>query len=216
MDNESFLIARKRMVETQIKQRGIHDERVLKAFLEIPRHYFVPEKSFSEAYSDHPLPIGSAQTISQPYIVALMTTQLDLNGEEKVLEIGTGSGYQTALLAILAKEVYSVELIPELSEFASKNLEKLNLNNVHLRVGDGSLGNPDHAPYDRIIITAAAPEIPALILKQLGSPGRLVAPVGGRWRQILEVWKKEESGVETEKILPVVFVPLKGAHGWQE
>jgi len=216
MDEDSFLKARQNMVDSQINQRGIHDGRVLKAFRKIPRHLFVPEKYISQAYSDHPLPIGNGQTISQPYIVALMTAHLDLNGEEKVLEIGTGSGYQTAVLAFLTKEVHSIEVIPELSDFANKNLQHLNFKNVHLHVGDGSLGNTAHAPFDRIIITAAAPDIPELIVEQLNSPGRLVAPVGGRWRQTLEVWKKDGKGIEIEKILPVVFVPLRGEHGWQE
>lgn len=216
MDEDSFLKARQNMVDSQINHRGIHDGRVLKAFRKIPRHLFVPEKYISQAYSDHPLPIGNGQTISQPYIVALMTAHLDLNGEEKVLEIGTGSGYQTAVLAFLTKEVHSIEVIPELSDFANKNLQHLNFKNVHLHVGDGSLGNTAHAPFDRIIITAAAPDIPELIVEQLNSPGRLVAPVGGRWRQTLEVWKKDGKGIEIEKILPVVFVPLRGEHGWQE
>ena len=207
---------RSEMVESQIKRRGINNERVLQAFRSIPRHLFVPEEYQTDAYADHPLPIGNGQTISQPYIVALMTSNLKLTGNEKVLEIGTGSGYQTAILANLAKEVHSVERISELSDLAERNLLVFGMDNIHLHVGDGSLGWPDTAPYDSILITAAAPEIPEIILEQLKTNGRIVGPVGGRWRQMLEVWVKEKKRIKKEKILPVVFVPLRGAHGWQD
>lgn len=216
VDLQSFSKARSEMVESQIKRRGINNERVLQAFRTIPRHLFVPEEYQTGAYADHPLPIGNEQTISQPYIVALMTSHLNLTGDEKVLEIGTGSGYQTAILANLAKEVHSVERISQLSDLAEKNLRVLEMDNIYLHVGDGSLGWADAAPYDRILITAAAPEIPEIILEQLIVSGRIVGPVGGRWRQMLEVWVKEKKRIKKEQILPVVFVPLRGAHGWQD
>ena len=216
IDLQSFSKDRLDMVESQIKRRGINNERVLQAFRTIPRHLFVPEIYQADAYADHPLPIGNGQTISQPYIVALMTSTLKLMGNEKVLEIGTGSGYQTAILANLAKEVHSVERISQLSDLAERNLRVLGMDNIYLHVGDGSLGWPDTAPYDRILITAAAPEIPEIILKQLKVNGLVVGPVGGRWRQMLEVWVKEKKRIKKEQILPVVFVPLRGAHGWQD
>jgi len=212
----SFSQDRCEMVETQIINRGIVDERVIDAFRNVPRHLFVRESDIKNAYSDHPLPIGQGQTISQPYIVALMTSHLDLTGKEKVLEIGTGSGYQTAILARLAKEIHSIERIELLYEFAKNNLREAGIMNVHLHVGDGSLGWSNTAPYDRILITAAAPEISKELLSQLNINGRIVCPLGGRWRQTLEVWVKEKKGIKKEKILPVVFVPLRGAHGWQD
>lgn len=216
IDLQSFSKDRLEMVESQIKRRGINNERVLQAFRTIPRHLFVPEKYQTDAYTDHPLPIGNGQTISQPYIVALMTSNLMLTGNEKVLEIGTGSGYQTAILANLVREVHSVERISQLSDLAERNLRVLGMDNIYLHVGDGSLGWPDTAPYDCILITAAAPEIPEIILEQLKVNGRIVGPVGGRWRQMLEVWVKEKKRINKEQILPVVFVPLRGAHGWQD
>ena len=216
LDLQSFLKARSEMVELQIKRRGIDNARVLQAFRTVPRHLFVPEEYQADAYADHPLPIGNEQTISQPYIVALMTASLELTGDEVVLEIGTGSGYQTAILANLAKEVHSVERISQLSELAERNLRALEMDNIYLHVGDGSLGWPDDAPYDRILITAAAPLIPKIILDQLKTNGCIVAPIGGRWRQMLEVWVKEKKRIKKEQILPVVFVPLRGAHGWQD
>ena len=216
IDLQSFSKDRLEMVESQIKRRGINNERVLQAFRTIPRHLFVPEKYQTDAYTDHPLPIGNGQTISQPYIVALMTSNLMLTGNEKVLEIGTGSGYQTAILANLVKEVHSIERISQLSDLAERNLRVLGMDNIYLHVGDGSLGWPDTAPYDCILITAAAPEIPEIILEQLKVNGRIVGPVGGRWRQMLEVWVKEKKRINKEQILPVVFVPLRGAHGWQD
>jgi len=216
LDLQSFLKARSEMVELQIKRRGVINARVLQAFRTVPRHLFVPEEYQASAYADHPLPIGNEQTISQPYIVALMTAGLELIGDEVVLEIGTGSGYQTAILANLAKEVHSVERISQLSELAERNLRALEMDNIYLHVGDGSLGWPDNAPYDCILITAAAPFIPKIILDQLKANGRIVAPIGGRWRQILEIWVKGKKQIKKEQILPVVFVPLRGAHGWQD
>ena len=204
------------MVRSQLMGRGIADARVLDAFRSVPRHEFVDESQWGSAYGDHPLPIGQGQTISQPYIVALMTTHLNLTGDEKVLEIGTGSGYQTGILASLAAEVHSVEIIAELSVRAGNTLKKLDFNNAHLHVGDGSPGWPVDAPYDRILVTAAAPEISQDLIDQLADGGLLVAPVGERWRQVLEVWKKRGEKIEKEKILPVVFVPLRGEFGWQD
>jgi protein-L-isoaspartate(D-aspartate) O-methyltransferase len=215
-DLKLFLQERTEMVDTQLTSRGIEDERVLIAFGQVPRHLFVRKPDLDRAYSDHPLLIGNSQTISQPYIVALMTSHLKLSGCEKVLEVGTGSGYQTAILSCLAKEVHSIERIEPLFHFAKKNLQKMGVENVHLHLGDGSIGWDPAAPYDRILITAAAPDIPLEILDQLNVNGRIVCPIGGRWRQTLEVWIKSKNRVKKEKILPVVFVPLRGAHGWQD
>jgi protein-L-isoaspartate(D-aspartate) O-methyltransferase len=208
--------AREIMVESQIKTRGVVDRRVLDALRKVPRHEFVQENHQSEAYEDHPLPIGSGQTISQPFIVALMTEQLALKGDEKVLEIGTGSGYQAAILAALAREVHSVERVPELAEEARQNLNRLGVNNVAVHVGDGTLGWPQEAPYDAIIITAGTPTMPEGLADQLSVGGRLVAPVGSRWRQMLELWTKQDGGIEKEEVLPVVFVPLIGEKGWDD
>jgi protein-L-isoaspartate(D-aspartate) O-methyltransferase len=175
----------------------------------------VPEPYLNEAYQDHPLPVGEGQTISQPYIVALMTSRLELSGEEKVLEIGTGSGYQAAILAWLAKEVHTVERIPQLAKGAEETLKSLGINNVSVHTGDGSLGWPEYAPYDRIIVTAAAPAVPTELTGQLRIGGRLIIPVGVRWSQMLEEWERTEHGLEKRDILPVVFVPLLGEKGWR-
>jgi len=213
-EQDDFQRAREEMVESQIKARGIVDQRVLDVFRKVPRHEFVQENHQSEAYADHPLPIGSGQTISQPFIVALMTEQLALNGSENVLEIGTGSGYQAAILAALAREVHSVERVPELAEKARQNLNKLGVSNVDIHVGDGTLGWSQEAPYDAIIITAGTPTMPDGLTDQLSDGGRLVAPVGSRWRQILEFWIKRGGKIEKMEVLPVVFVPLIGEKGW--
>ena len=215
-ERDPFYHNRQRMVDEQIARRGVSDARVLKAMRDLPRHHFVDPELHDEAYADHPLPIGAGQTISQPYIVALMTACLDLMGDEKVLEIGTGSGYQAALLGKLAREVHTVELVPRLAEKARGILEGLGIRNVHVHVGDGSLGWPEEAPYDRIIATAAAPRVPDAYLEQLKEEGKMVIPVGARWRQMLELWtRKGKEGIK-EEILPVVFVPLLGAEGWQD
>lgn len=215
-ENESFAQARKRMVETQIKARGINDPRVLRVFERVPRHLFVSEEMRPDAYEDHPLPIGYGQTISQPYIVALMTSLLDLKGSEKILEIGTGCGYQAAILANLAAEVHTIERIKNLADFAGVNLASLALTNIQVHVGDGSLGWPEAAPYDGILVTAASPSVPANLIEQLNTGGKLIIPVGERWRQVLELWTKTSQGVEKKEILPVVFVPLRGEQGWQD
>ena len=200
--------ARERMVATQIKARGIKDARVIRAMLTVPRHLFVPEEHRDYAYADGPLPIGHGQTISQPYIVALMTELLDLDGDEKVLEIGTGSGYQAAILAELARAVYTIEIIPELSERAKAVIHELGYTNVHFRVGDGYQGWPEAAPFDAIIVTAAPPEIPQALLDQLTDDGgRLVVPVG-TWDQDLLLIVKENGKIRKENVAPVRFVPM--------
>jgi len=204
------------MVENQISGRGISDARVLKAMRDIPRHKFVPEHLIDEAYADYPLPIGGGQTISQPYIVALMTERLELKGDENLLEIGTGSGYQAAILSKLADVVHTVELRPELAERAEKTFREMGIDNVHIHVGDGTLGWEEGAPYDGIIATAAAPRVPKSFFGQLKQGGKIVIPVGARWRQVLELWTKTEEGMKKEEVLPVAFVPLLGKNGWQD
>ncbi|MGB2706468.1 MAG: protein-L-isoaspartate(D-aspartate) O-methyltransferase [Candidatus Omnitrophota bacterium] len=207
---------RDRMVEQQLKPRDISDRGVLEAFRKVERHKFVPEDMRESAYEDHPLPIGEDQTISQPYMVALMTQCLRLKGSEKVLEIGTGSGYQAAVLATLAKEVYSLERIASLAERAEGVLKVLGYSNVRVGVGDGTLGWKEHAPYDGIIVTAAAPKIPEAYIEQLNEGGRLVIPVGSSFSQILTVIEKGPSGVTASEICGCVFVPLLGKEGWKE
>lgn len=213
---EAYSRERKRMVDQQMVGRGIRDERVLEAMLAIPRHEFVPQDQARRAYIDAPLPIGNHQTISQPYIVALMTEFLNLKGHETVLEIGTGSGYQAAILGHLAKKVYSIERIPELAERSRSLLRSLQLENIEVVVGDGSCGLPEHAPYQAIIVTAAAPEVPKPLKDQLSDGGRLVAPVGGRMGQALELWRREGKRLVCEKLTPVAFVPLIGEHAWSD
>lgn len=203
------------MVKEQIELRGVKDKRVLDAMRKVPRHLFVPKEYLSEAYDDHPVPIGEGQTISQPYIVALMTSLLELKGEERVLEIGTGSGYQTAILAELAREVFSVERIDSLAKSAEKRLRELGYSNVKIKIDDGSLGWEEHSPYDAIIVTAAAPKVPRPLLKQLKVGGRLVIPIGDRFFQSLYRYiKKDEETVESQDFGGCVFVPLRGKEGW--
>lgn len=204
------------MVEGQLCRRGIHDPRVLEAMRRIPRHQFVSPEYQSEAYEDRPLPIGEGQTISQPYMVAIMTQSLDLKGSEKVLEIGTGSGYQTALLAELAKSVYTIERIPSLAARAEKVLREMGYQNIFFRTGDGTRGWPEEAPFDGIIVTAGAPEVPRTLRSQLADGGRLVIPVGPRYSQMLyKVIRQGHQFIE-EDITGCVFVPLLGAFGWRE
>lgn len=211
---EAYSRERERMVDQQMVSRGIRDERVLEAMLAIPRHEFVPSEQMHLAYIDAPLPIGKNQTISQPYIVALMTELLDLKADETVLEIGTGSGYQAAILAHLAKKVYSIERIPELAERSRSLLHSLQLENIEVVVGDGSCGLPEHAPYQAIIVTASAPEVPKPLEDQLCEGGRLVVPVGSRVGQVLELWRREGQKLICEKLAPVAFVPLIGEYAW--
>ena len=180
----------------------------------VPRHCFVLPEYRPYAYNDCPLPIGYNQTISQPYIVAYMTEQLELHGSEKVLEVGTGSGYQAAILSYLAHEIISIERLSALAEIASQTLIKLGLDNVQVQIGDGSLGCLELAPFDAIIVTAAAPRVPQALLDQLGDGGRLVIPVGSRTGQYLERWQRKGQDLDCETILPVAFVPLLGQYGW--
>ncbi|MCX5850297.1 MAG: protein-L-isoaspartate(D-aspartate) O-methyltransferase [Deltaproteobacteria bacterium] len=210
---------RTRMVETQIKARSVSDVRVLRAMSIIPRHLFIDEGLIDQAYNDSPLPIDEHQTISQPYIVALMTQALELKGKERVLEIGTGSGYQTAVLAYLADRVFSVERIASLAAAARKILDKLNFYNVAIRVGDGSYGWREEAPFDAIITTAAAPEIPQYLVEQLAVGGRMVVPVGGRDVQTLyKLTRSVENPQEIEKedLGGCRFVSLIGESGWKK
>ncbi len=209
--NDDFGKLRRLMVENQIKARDIKDERVLAAMLKVPRHLFVPEKYRKLAYEDHPLPIGEGQTISQPYIVALMTEALKLQGHEKVLEIGTGSGYQAAILAHLTKEVYTIELLPALAKSAEAILKNLEYKNVFVRCGDGYLGWTEHAPFAAIIITCAPEQVPDSLIKQLAEGGRLVVPLGPEGQtQILTLYEKENGKLKKTEIAPVIFVPMKG------
>lgn len=211
----NFDIARKRMVESQIISRGISDRRLIEAMLKIPRHLFVEEAMAAQAYSDTPLPIGEKQTISQPYMVALMTELLELRGKEKVLEIGTGSGYQAAILAVLADRVCTVERIRSLALRARKVLDTLGLLNVNIRISDGTVGWEEEAPFDAIIVTAGAPEVPQKLVDQLQPGGRLVIPVGSQFEQVLvRISKLEDGTVRREDITGCRFVKLVGAFGW--
>jgi protein-L-isoaspartate(D-aspartate) O-methyltransferase len=206
---------RERMVRDQIERRGLSDPRVLEAMRAVPRHLFLHPSERASAYDDSPLPIGFHQTISQPYIVAYMTEALGLQGEETALEIGTGSGYQTAILACLSRVVYSMERIPELAERARDNLRALDLTNVEVITGDGTAGLPDHAPFDAILVTAATPAVPDPLLEQLAPSGRLIAPVGGHGVQELELCTRLAAGIDRRPLISVVFVPLIGKHGWK-
>lgn len=211
----NFEIARKRMVESQIIARGVSDRRGIEAMLKVPRHVFVEEAMAAQAYSDTPLPIGEKQTISQPYMVALMTELLELKGKEKVLEIGTGSGYQAAILAVMADRVYTVERIRPLALRARKALDSLGLLNVNIKMSDGTVGWEDEAPFDAIIVTAGAPDIPQQYIDQLKPGGRLVIPVGTQFEQVLvRVVKQEDGSVERENITGCRFVKLVGKFGW--
>ena len=199
---------RKLMVEQQLIPRGIKDNRVLEACLSVERHRFVPAEAREKAYGDYPLPIGEKQTISQPYIVALMSECLRLTGSERVLEIGTGSGYQTAILAELARKVYTTERIALLGESARRILEQTGYSNIEFRIADGSRGWPEEAPFDRIIITAATPEIPEPLQEQLADNGMIIAPIGELSGQILTLFRKENGRLRSENITSCLFVPL--------
>jgi protein-L-isoaspartate(D-aspartate) O-methyltransferase len=204
-----FKVMREKMVETQIKARGVKDRRVLSALLKVERHRFVPKEYLNSAYADQPLPIGEGQTISQPYIVGLMTELLELKGDEKVLEIGTGSGYQAAILAELAKEVYTVEIVESLASTAKNRLLELGYQNVRVKSGDGYLGWPEAAPFDAILVTAAPDHIPKPLIDQLKEGGRMVLPVGSDAQELKKIVKRSGK-VETTDIIPVLFVPMTG------
>jgi protein-L-isoaspartate(D-aspartate) O-methyltransferase len=205
--DEEMTMKREQMVEKQMERRGITDPRVLKALRAVERHRFVPQAAQEEAYEDYPLAIGFGQTISQPYIVALMTESIEPQPGDRVLEIGTGSGYQAAVLSLLVKDVYSIEIVKDLGEAAAERLEQLGYGNVHVLIGDGYLGWPEHAPFDAIIVTAAPPEIPKALVEQLAEGGRMVIPVGTSYQELLLVEKKD--GKVTKRVITVVrFVPM--------
>lgn len=215
---DRYVKQRTRMVDSQIRSRGIGDQRVLKVMETIPRHFFVDEALRDQAYNDNPLPIDERQTISQPYIVALMTEALNLKGNEKVLELGTGSGYQTAILAELAERVFSIERIASLASGARKILDSLNYYNVAIRVGDGTYGWKEESPFDAIIVTAGAPDIPKTLVEQLVVGGRLVIPIGGRHSQaLIKLTRLSEdiNDVKKEDLGGCRFVDLVGDHGWE-
>jgi len=211
-----YINERREMVEGQLKRRGIRDPLILKAMAHVPRHKFVPAESESRAYYDGPLQIGCSQTISQPYMVAVMTEALMLKGGEKVLEIGTGSGYQAAVLAEICGEVYSVERHALLADNADKTLKKLDYKNIHISVSDGTLGLPDKGPFNGIIVTAGAPHVPEELKMQLAEGGRLVIPVGGRMMQSLLRITRRGNKYDQDNLLSCVFVPLIGKEGWKE
>ncbi|MFH1524197.1 MAG: protein-L-isoaspartate(D-aspartate) O-methyltransferase [Chloroflexota bacterium] len=215
MTQDELRSTRKRMVDEQILARGVRNPRLLAIMELVPRHLFIPPDELAWAYSDEPLPIGGGQTISQPYIVALMTELLGLKPTDRVLEIGTGCGYQAAVLSELAAEVHSIEILPELATQATKTLADLGYTNVHIHTSDGSFGCPETAPYDGILVAAAAPSVPQPLLDQLAEGGRLVVPVGNRSIQNLEVWKRTGQEFTCQKNLAVCFVPLRGEFGWR-
>lgn len=211
-----YAIARRRMVEQQIRAKGITDLKVLDAMLRVPRHLFVAEALRNQAYSDYPLPIGERQTISQPFMVACMTEALQLSGHENVLEVGTGSGYQAAVLARIVRQVFSIERLVELARMARQALNAAGIGNVQIRVGDGTLGWPEQAPFDAIIVTAGAPTVPDSLLRQLAEGGRLVIPVGDRLSQDLKRITRTGQRFREETLLGCRFVPLLGQEGWQD
>lgn len=212
----NFEIARKRMVESQIIARGIKNRRVIDAMLKVPRHIFVEEALASQAYNDKPLPIGEKQTISQPYMVALMTELLELTGKEKVLEIGTGSGYQAAILAELADRVYTVERIRPLALKARKALDNLGLLNINIKISDGTVGWKEEAPFDAILVTAGAPEVPPELINQLALNGKMVIPVGEKYEQTLvRICKSVDGSIIRDNLIGCRFVRLIGRNGWE-
>jgi protein-L-isoaspartate(D-aspartate) O-methyltransferase len=214
--NHDYRLAREKMVKNQILSRGVTDPGVLEAMGKIKRHLFVEEALIGEAYNDHPLPVGYKQTISQPYIVALMTEALELRGKEKTLEIGTGSGYQTAILAELSKTVYTIERVEPLLEKSKMLLESLGYTNIFFKAFDGTLGWDEFAPYDAIIVTAGAPSMPQPLLDQMAEGGRLVIPIGNRYGQdLIKVTRTKNTFKETN-LGGCRFVDLIGAHGWKE
>jgi protein-L-isoaspartate(D-aspartate) O-methyltransferase len=215
-NNDRQAWARERMVDKDIVPRGVKDHRVLEAMRKVPRHLFVGATQRMSAYEDHPLPIGEGQTISQPFMVAMMTEALLLEGKESVLEIGTGSGYQTAILAELAARVYSIERIPSLTGKARTVLDSLGYKNILVKLSDGTVGWQEYAPYDRILVTAGAPQVPGPLLEQLAPGGILVIPVGpNSIQELVRIRKKENGSTVEEKMGGCVFVRLVGKHGWE-
>ena len=217
MESDSpYRLERKRMVKTQLKSRGIQDPGVLSAFLKVPRHKFVPGELLDQAYQDGPLPIGHNQTISQPYMVAVMVQQAAAGPGERVLEVGTGSGYQAAILAEMGSEVYTLERIPELAAQAETRLEHLGYGKINIRLSDGTLGWEEQAPFDAIIVAAAAPKIPDPLLGQLAEGGRLIIPLDDGPSQILSVIERTSEGFRKHQGERCTFVPLLGKHGWKK
>jgi protein-L-isoaspartate(D-aspartate) O-methyltransferase len=214
--HDEFEAARHAMVETQLRRRGIVDKKVLAAMDGVPRHEFVPADFRKRAYDDAPLPIGEGQTISQPYIVASMTTALHLSGSERVLEIGAGCGYQAAVLSLLAKQVYTVECRGALATATAQRLSRLGYANVHVHCGDGTLGLPECAPFDAILVAAAAHSVPPPLLAQLGEGGRLIIPVGDTENQELQIMERRGSAFQKRTLEGCRFVPLVGFHGWKD
>jgi len=208
---EDFAAQRENMVDTQIRARGVKGEKVLAAMGKVPRHLFVPEALRAFSYGDEPLPIGEGQTISQPYIVAYMTAALELTGEERVLEVGTGSGYQTAILAEVVRQVFTVELIGALSEKAGALLQGLGYSNIRFRVGDGSRGWEENAPFDAVMVTAGAPAVPKRLEDQLAPGGRMIIPVGAGFQELYLITRGRRE-FRRKKLLPVRFVPLVSTH----
>ena len=213
-DGDRYAVQRRLMIHKQLSARGIHDERVLQAMEDVPRHRFVLERNRDDAYGDGPLPIGHGQTISQPYMVAAMLQALGLKGDERVLEVGTGSGYQAALLGRLAREVFTIERIGPLVEGARRALDEIGADNVVVVEGDGSLGLPEHAPFDAIVVAAGMPRIHDSMKDQLADCGRLAAPVGDRDQQVLVLIRKEGDRLIETRTTPCIFVPLLGSGGW--
>ena len=214
MEDYQYFPLLEKMVREQLKARGIRNERVLEAFQRVPRHFFVPRDKQSEAFEDHPVSIGEGQTISQPYIVALMTETLTPQPTQRVLEIGTGSGYQTAILCELYKEVYSTERIEVLSRHANEVLQQIGYKNYQLKIANGSLGWRDHAPYDAIMVTCGSPHVPEPLIEQLSDGGKMIVPVGGANRQDLLLITKRGDHYETMSLGDVRFVPMIGEYGW--
>jgi protein-L-isoaspartate(D-aspartate) O-methyltransferase len=214
--DDPYLELRQTMVQTQLRKRGVKDERILRAMAAVPRHEFVPAHSKNLAYADEPLAIGGGQTISQPYIVAAMTEALQLCGSERVLEIGTGCGYQAAVLSLLSQEVYSVECRPELARSAAERLQCLEFQNVHVHCGDGSQGLKEFAPYHAILVAAAAPSLRGPLLEQLSEGGRIIAPVGTEQHQQLLLLTRHGSEYAPQHLEACRFVPLLGRYGWKD
>ncbi len=216
MTEDNYTVERQLMVDRQIAVRGVSDRRVLAAMKKVPRHRFIPSHLWDQAYGDYPLPIGEDQTISQPYIVALMTELLEIKDTDRVLEIGTGSGYQAAILAELAAQVYTIDRVETLLARAEQLLAALGYTNIHTRVGDGTLGWPEEMPYEAIIVTAGTPQVPRPLTEQLALGGRLVVPVGDTWSQTLTCVRKTKDGLKFEYHGGCRFVRLIGKYGWEE